>query len=55
MSGKALSLETTKVLAGASEGVGWITLNNPGRRNAVSLDMWKVLGDESTRRNVWGS
>ena len=31
---------TEKILAEARDGVGWITINNPERRNAISLEMW---------------
>jgi enoyl-CoA hydratase len=35
-----LTLNTEKILAEIDEGVGWITINNPERRNALSLEMW---------------
>ena len=34
---------TPRMLAHANGPVGWITFNNPDRRNAVSLDMWAAL------------
>ena len=34
---------TDKVQAATSEGVGWLTLNNPERRNAISLEMWQAI------------
>lgn len=37
-------LGTTRILAHAQEGIGWITFNHPERRNAMSLDMWTGLG-----------
>lgn len=40
-----IELGTTKILARAADGIGWLTLNNPGRRNAVSLEMWQGIGD----------
>src|ERR1700753_2347393 len=33
-----------KILQSSAEGVGIITFNNPGKRNAMSLDMWEGLG-----------
>lgn len=40
-----MKLETDKMLARVEAGVGYVTFNNPERRNAVSLEMWKALGD----------
>lgn len=34
-----------KLLARVENGVGYVTFNNPERRNAVSLEMWAALGD----------
>ncbi len=45
MNARALPLETTKIIATVEDGVGWITFNNPERRNAMSLAMWQGLGD----------
>lgn len=36
---------TDKVLARVEGGIGWITLNNPERRNAISLAMWQAIGE----------
>jgi enoyl-CoA hydratase/carnithine racemase len=36
------------MLARVEAGVGWVTFNNPERRNAVSLEMWQALGDIMT-------
>jgi enoyl-CoA hydratase/carnithine racemase len=33
-----------KILQSLSDGIGIITFNNPGKRNAMSLDMWEGLG-----------
>lgn len=30
-----------RILSEKSNGVGWLTFNNPERRNAMSLDMWR--------------
>ncbi len=35
---------TPRLLAEVVDGVGWITFNQPERRNAMSLDMWEGLG-----------
>src|SRR4030088_1049769 len=33
-----------KILQSVADGVGVITFNNPEKRNAMSRDMWEVLG-----------
>ncbi|MET0334799.1 MAG: enoyl-CoA hydratase [Rhizobacter sp.] len=38
-------LKTDKLLANVEGGIGWLTFNNPERRNAISLDMWAGLED----------
>ena len=45
MSARSLPLATARIIAAVEDGVGWITFNNPERRNAMSLEMWKGLGD----------
>jgi enoyl-CoA hydratase len=35
---------TDKMLAQKDGYIGWVTFNNPARRNAVSLEMWETLG-----------
>ena len=40
-----MELKTTKMLADVEDGIGWVTFNNPERRNAISLEMWEGLGD----------
>lgn len=40
-----ISLRTDKLLAHVSDGVGFITFNQPERHNAMSLEMWQALGD----------
>ena len=37
--------KTDKMIAEKDGPIGWITFNNPERRNAVSMAMWKALGD----------
>ena len=34
-----------KVVIDVQDGVGWLTLSNPDRRNAMSLNMWHELGE----------
>ena len=38
-----MKLDTDKMLATVNDGIGWVTFNNPARRNAISLDMWEAL------------
>lgn len=40
-----LQLKTDKMLARSENGIGWLTFNQPERRNAISLAMWEALGD----------
>ncbi len=35
---------TDRILMHVADGIGWLTLNNPERRNAISLDMWRGIG-----------
>ena len=39
---RRLELQTEKMLAHVEDGVGWITFNQPAKRNAVSLAMWPL-------------
>ena len=41
-------MSTPKIGVAVADGVGWITFNNPERRNAMSLEMWQGLGDAAT-------
>src|SRR5919199_1005632 len=34
---------TEKMIARKDGPIGWIVFNNPARRNAVSLDMWRAI------------
>jgi enoyl-CoA hydratase len=43
-----VALATDKILARVEGGVGWITLNQPEKRNAISLAMWQALADAAT-------
>lgn len=38
-----MKLDTDKMLAEKSDGIGWMTFNNPARRNATSLEMWEAI------------
>jgi enoyl-CoA hydratase len=38
-----LKLSTDKMTAEKDGGIGWMTFNNPARRNAMSLEMWEGL------------
>lgn len=40
---KNLELKTDRMLAHVENGVGWITFNQPQKRNAVSYDMWLAI------------
>jgi len=42
---RSVPLRTEKIVAEVEQGVGWLSFNNPERRNAVSLEMWQGLGD----------
>lgn len=52
-----MQLNTDKMLAEVQDGIGWMTFNNPKRRNALSLEMWEGIAtiidafqrDESVR------
>jgi enoyl-CoA hydratase len=38
-----MKLNTEKMIAEKSDGIGWMTFNNPARRNAMSLEMWEGI------------
>jgi enoyl-CoA hydratase len=38
-----MKLSTDKILAEKADGIGWLTFNNPERRNALSLEMWQAI------------
>ncbi len=40
---RQLRLRTDRMLAHVEDGVGWITFNQPDKRNAVSLAMWQAI------------
>ena len=43
-----MQLSTNKMLAAKEGNIGWMTFNNPERRNAVSLEMWEAVGEIMT-------
>jgi enoyl-CoA hydratase/carnithine racemase len=45
MTNRTVALATAKIIAEVRDGVGWLTFNNPERRNAVSLEMWQGMAD----------
>ncbi|MGI8926872.1 MAG: enoyl-CoA hydratase [Tepidiformaceae bacterium] len=40
-----MKLATEKILAEVDSGIGWLTFNQPERRNAMSMEMWQGAGD----------
>lgn len=42
MSTAAIS-PTERIVATIDGAIGWLVLNNPARRNALSLDMWQAI------------
>jgi enoyl-CoA hydratase/carnithine racemase len=42
---RSLSLSAGKLLVDVEREVGWITFNNPQRRNAISVSVWRELPD----------
>jgi len=38
-----MQLNTEKMIAEKADGIGWMTFNNPARRNAMSLEMWAAV------------
>jgi enoyl-CoA hydratase len=39
----SVPLATDKMIAELDGAVGWVIFNNPARRNAVSVDMWRAI------------
>src|SRR2546428_6643793 len=39
----SVPLATDKMIAEIDGAVGWVIFNNPARRNAVSVDMWRAI------------
>lgn len=42
---RAVALATSKIIAEIDGGIGWLRINQPERRNAISLEMWQGLAD----------
>jgi enoyl-CoA hydratase/carnithine racemase len=42
---RRVPLATPKIVAEVEDGIGWLRINQPERRNAVSLEMWQGLAD----------
>ena len=42
---RAVALATGKIIAEVEGGIGWLRINQPERRNAISLEMWQGLAD----------
>jgi len=40
----ALELSSPKILARKEGGIGWLTFNQPEKRNAISIEMWDAIG-----------
>jgi enoyl-CoA hydratase/carnithine racemase len=40
-----VKLSTEKIIAEADGHIGWLTFNQPERRNAMSMEMWQGVGD----------
>lgn len=40
-----MKLDTEKILADVEGQIGWLTFNQPERRNALSMEMWQGVGD----------
>ena len=39
----ALKLDTEKMIARKEGAIGWMIFNNPARRNALSIEMWRAM------------
>ena len=40
-----LDLNTDRMRTEITDGIGWMTFNNPSRHNALSLEMWRAIGE----------
>ena len=41
--------EADRIVGTVADGIGWITINHPERRNALSLAMWRSIADVANR------
>ena len=44
-----LDLGTPKIMARIEDGIGWLTFNQPEKRNAISLAMWEAVAVAAER------
>lgn len=44
-----IDLGTQKILAQIEDGIGWLTFNQPEKRNAISLTMWEAVAAAAER------
>ena len=49
MTATTLDLGTPKILARIQDGIGWLTFNQPEKRNAISLVMWEAVAATAER------
>ncbi|MBU8536649.1 enoyl-CoA hydratase [Falsiroseomonas tokyonensis] len=49
MDGMQITLPTPKILARIEDGIGWLTFNQPEKRNAISLEMWQAVAEAAQR------
>jgi enoyl-CoA hydratase/carnithine racemase len=49
MDGMNITLSTPKILARIEDGIGWLTFNQPEKRNAISLEMWEAVAAAAER------
>ncbi|HEV7253568.1 MAG TPA: enoyl-CoA hydratase [Mesorhizobium sp.] len=49
MDGMNIALSTPKILARIEDGIGWLTFNQPEKRNAISLEMWEAVAAAAER------
>ena len=41
----AMKLDTEKMIARKEGAIGWMIFNNPARRNALSIEMWRAVAE----------
>lgn len=49
MTATTIDLGTPKILARIEDGIGWLTFNQPEKRNAISLAMWQAVAAAAER------
>ncbi len=52
MWGQTMNLDTDKILAERRDGAGLLVFNAPEKRNALTLEMWKGIGDALSAFNA---